>query len=70
MKRYIKPNTDITTVELQSMIAATATETIQNQGNLGGDTSGFTFGGKEYDFFTEEETAEKNEYGVYSLWED
>ena len=25
---------------------------------------------KGLDFFTEEETAEKNEYHVYSLWED
>ena len=40
------------------------------------DTSGGSGGvteppqAKSVDFFTEEETAEKNEYGVYSLWED
>ena len=47
MKRYIKPNTEMHNVELQSMIAATGQQTLQAQGNLGGDTSGFTFGGKE-----------------------
>ena len=46
MKRYIKPNTEIHSVEMQSMIAAT-TEQLQTKGQLGGDTSGFTFGGKE-----------------------
>jgi hypothetical protein len=46
MKRYIKPNTEMHVVELQSMIAAT-TEQLYNKGNLGDNTSGFTFGGKE-----------------------
>ncbi len=46
MKRYIKPNTEMYAVELQSMIANT-TEQLQTKGALGGDTSGFTFGGKE-----------------------
>ena len=46
MKRYIKPNTEMHNVELQSMIAAT-TEQLQTKGPLGSDTSGFTFGGKE-----------------------
>jgi len=46
MKRYIKPNTEMHNVELQSMIAAT-TEQLYNKGKLGSDTSGFTFGGKE-----------------------
>ena len=44
MKRYIKPNTEMHSVELQSMIAAT---TLQSKGNLGSSTSDFTFGGKE-----------------------
>ena len=49
MKRYIKPNTEMYAVELQSMIAASGdTETVNiiNE-NLGNDISGFTFGGKE-----------------------
>ena len=44
MKRYIKPNTEMHSVELQSMIAAT---TLQYKGSLGDNTGGFTFGGKE-----------------------
>ena len=46
MKRYIRPNTEMHNVELQSMIAAT-TEQLYNKGNLGNSTSDFTFGGKE-----------------------
>ena len=69
MKRYIKPNTDITTVELQSMIAASV-KLDSTSTPITNETGGWEDLGKEYGFFTEEETAEKNEYGVYSLWED
>ncbi len=48
MKRYIKPNTEIHQIELTQMIAASGDqEQITSKGNLGGDTSSFTFGGKE-----------------------
>ena len=48
MKRYIKPNTEMHVVELQSMIAGSGdTETVTNRGDLGSSTSDFTFGGKE-----------------------
>ena len=64
MKRYIKPNTDITTVELQQIMAGSLPK-----GTTGVNDENQVLG-KGFDFFTEEETAEKNEYGVYSLWED
>ena len=68
MKRYIKPNTDITTVELQHIMAGSG---VGNGDSVGKEytDSDVTYS-KGLDFFTEEETAEKNEYGVYSLWED
>ena len=69
MKRYIKPNTDITTVELQQMIAASPG--VSDGKGLGEEYNPSDPNyGKGLDFFTEEETAEKNEYRVYSLWED
>ena len=51
MKRYIKPNTKVHQMELMQMIAASGdTQQVDNKGNLGGDTGGFTFGGKKNDF--------------------
>ena len=38
-------------MELMQMIAASGdTQQVENKGNLGGDTGGFTFGGKKNDF--------------------
>ena len=71
MKRYIKPSTDITSVELQQMIAAspdlTGNEATQGAEHEYDDAKGF-------DFFAapevEEETPNKNKLNQEEEWDE
>lgn len=67
-KTYIKPDTEILKIAFQNVMAAVSTPVTNTEATKNGD--GDYNDARILDFFTEEETAEKNEYGVYSLWED